>query len=38
MPAPQKVFLHIGLHKTGTTYLQQVLRSNRDVLQVPAYP
>jgi hypothetical protein len=33
MPAPQKVFLHIGLHKTGTTYLQQVLRSNRDALQ-----
>lgn len=33
MPAPEKVFLHIGLHKTGTTYLQQVLRSNREALQ-----
>lgn len=33
MRRPEKVFLHIGLHKTGTTYLQQVLRSNRDALQ-----
>jgi len=28
----QQVFLHIGLHKTGTTYLQEVLRTNRDAL------
>lgn len=33
MPAPKTVFLHIGLHKTGTTYLQQVLRANRDMLR-----
>ena len=25
----RRVFLHIGLHKTGTTYLQNVLRANR---------
>ena len=30
--AKQRVFLHIGLHKTGTTYLQQVMRANRDLL------
>ena len=30
MSAPsRRVFLHIGLHKTGTTYLQGVLRANR---------
>jgi hypothetical protein len=30
MSAPsRRVFLHIGLHKTGTTYLQGVLRTNR---------
>ncbi|MBA2444669.1 MAG: hypothetical protein H0V49_04985 [Nocardioidaceae bacterium] len=28
--APETVYLHIGLHKTGTTYLQNVLRANRD--------
>lgn len=33
MSGPGKVFLHLGLHKTGTTYLQQVLRINRDVLR-----
>jgi hypothetical protein len=32
MPFPAKVFLHIGLHKTGTTYLQQIMRSNRNAL------
>jgi hypothetical protein len=29
-PPPATVFLHIGLHKTGTTYLQNVLRANRE--------
>jgi hypothetical protein len=28
----RRVYLHIGLHKTGTTYLQHVLRRNRDEL------
>jgi hypothetical protein len=28
----RKVFLHIGLHKTGTTYLQNMFRDNRDRL------
>lgn len=27
--APDTVYLHIGLHKTGTTYLQNLLRANR---------
>jgi hypothetical protein len=27
------VFLHIGLAKTGTTYLQRILHSNRDLLR-----
>jgi hypothetical protein len=30
---PRRVFLHIGLPKTGTTYLQQTLWSNRDRLR-----
>jgi hypothetical protein len=30
MTAPKRVYLHIGLHKTGTTYLQNVLRANRE--------
>jgi hypothetical protein len=30
---PRRVFLHIGLPKTGTTYLQQVVWSNRDALR-----
>jgi hypothetical protein len=30
MAAPHTVYLHIGLHKTGTTYLQNVLRANRE--------
>jgi hypothetical protein len=25
----QRVFLHVGLHKTGTTYLQNLMRQNR---------
>jgi hypothetical protein len=29
----KKVFLHIGLHKTGTTYLQNVFRANREQLR-----
>jgi hypothetical protein len=29
---PQQVFVHIGLHKTGTTYLQGALRANADEL------
>ncbi len=28
-----RVFLHIGLHKTGTTYVQQLLRANRQRLR-----
>jgi hypothetical protein len=31
--SPQTVFLHIGLHKTGTTYLQNVFRANREQLR-----
>ncbi len=31
--APAKVYAHIGLHKTGTTYLQNVLRANREALR-----
>jgi hypothetical protein len=27
--APERVVLHVGLHKTGTTYLQSLLRQNR---------
>lgn len=30
--ATQQVFLHIGLHKSGTTYLQQLMRMNRTSL------
>lgn len=30
---PRMVYLHVGLHKTGTTYLQNVLRANRDQLR-----
>jgi hypothetical protein len=33
MSASTKVFLHIGLHKTGTTYLQNVFRANREQLR-----
>ena len=28
----RRLVLHVGLHKTGTTYLQSVLRANRDAL------
>jgi hypothetical protein len=28
-----QVYLHIGLHKTGTTYVQQLLRANRKPLR-----
>jgi hypothetical protein len=31
--APGTLYLHIGLHKTGTTFLQNVLRANRDELR-----
>jgi len=31
--APDPVYLHIGLHKTGTTYLQNLMRANRDALR-----
>ncbi len=30
--APEKIFLHIGLHKSGTTYLQNLMRANRGSL------
>jgi hypothetical protein len=33
MQAPETVCLHIGLHKTGTTYLQSILRANRKALR-----
>ena len=29
----RRVYLHIGLHKTGTTYLQNVFRANREGLR-----
>lgn len=31
--APATVYLHIGLHKTGTTYLQNLLKANRETLR-----
>ncbi len=30
---PASIFLHIGLHKTGTTYLQNLLKANREALR-----
>jgi hypothetical protein len=30
---PATVHLHIGLHKTGTTYLQNMLKANRSILR-----
>lgn len=33
MSAPEIVYLHIGLHKTGTTYLQNMLRASRDAIR-----
>ena len=32
MPAPRQVYLHLGLQKTGTSYLQGVMRRNQDLL------
>jgi hypothetical protein len=29
----RKLYLHIGLHKTGTTYLQKLALENRDILR-----
>ncbi len=29
----RRLFLHIGLHKTGTTYVQQLMRANREPLR-----
>ena len=31
--AEPSVYFHIGLHKTGTTYVQNVLRANRQNLR-----
>lgn len=31
-PVPPRVFLHVGLHKSGTTYLQNFWRKNREDL------
>jgi hypothetical protein len=31
--ADKRAYLHVGLHKTGTTYLQNLLRANRDALR-----
>jgi hypothetical protein len=31
--APGTLYLHIGLHKTGTTYLQNLLKANRAILR-----
>jgi hypothetical protein len=31
--APATIYLHIGLHKTGTTYLQNLLRVNREQIR-----
>ncbi|MDQ3485009.1 MAG: hypothetical protein M3445_06315 [Actinomycetota bacterium] len=33
MTAPERVYLHIGLHKTGTTHLQNLLAANRTQLR-----
>jgi len=30
---PDDVYIHVGLHKTGTTYLQNLLRANREGLR-----
>ena len=32
MKSPATLYLHIGLHKTGTTYLQNVLLENKDLI------
>ncbi|MDT5104844.1 MAG: hypothetical protein QOI25_2357, partial [Mycobacterium sp.] len=31
--APDRVYLHIGAPKTGTTYLQELLTANRPALR-----
>jgi hypothetical protein len=33
LPVASRLYLHIGLTKTGTSYLQSVLRDNREVLK-----
>ncbi len=33
VPPTRQVYLHIGLHKTGTTYVQQLMRANRAPLR-----
>ena len=33
VPSERRVFLHVGLHKTGTTYVQQLMRANRRPLR-----
>ena len=33
MPTPRQVFVHVGLHKTGTTYVQHLMRANREALR-----
>jgi hypothetical protein len=32
MPEPRRLFIHLGLQKTGTSYLQGVLHANADLL------
>jgi hypothetical protein len=32
MPAPRRLYVHVGLQKTGTSYLQAVMLANRDEL------
>lgn len=32
MPAPRRLYLHVGLQKTGTSYLQAVMLRNADAL------
>jgi len=33
MSAVKRIYLHIGLHKTGTTYVQHLMRANRTALR-----
>lgn len=33
MSAAARLFVHVGLHKTGTTYLQNVMRANAEALR-----
>lgn len=32
MPEPRRLYIHLGLQKTGTSYLQGVMRSNAELL------